>query len=162
MAAAELLTGLGLFKTAFDMAKGLKDINDAAVRNGAVIELQEMILSAQNQQSALIERVRELEEQVTHFENWEAEKQRYQLTDNGLGVMAYTLKPGMENGQPPHSICAGCYERRQKSILQPETRSLGRTKHLVCHQCGSDLIVVGGRSVREDLPTHAITGRKQR
>ena len=55
---AEIYAGLSAFKAMFDMAKGLKDINDAAIRNGAVIELQEQILSAQQQQSELIERVR--------------------------------------------------------------------------------------------------------
>jgi len=35
----------------FDIAKGLKDIDDAARRNAAVIELQERILSAQQSQS---------------------------------------------------------------------------------------------------------------
>ena len=44
---AEVMTGLGAFKAALDVAKGLKDISDATVRNSAVIELQELILSAQ-------------------------------------------------------------------------------------------------------------------
>jgi hypothetical protein len=45
--AAELIAGLGIFKSLYDSAKALKDINDGTVRNGAVIELQEKILSAQ-------------------------------------------------------------------------------------------------------------------
>jgi hypothetical protein len=52
----EAIAGLGAIKSAFDLAKGLKDINDAAVRNAAVIELQERILAAQQAQSALVER----------------------------------------------------------------------------------------------------------
>ena len=62
--ATELIAGLGLFKTAFDIAKGLKDINDATIRNAAIIELQEMILSAQQSQSALVDRVRYLEKEM--------------------------------------------------------------------------------------------------
>ena len=46
--ASELIAGLGLFKTMLDMAKGLKDISDAAVRNAAVIDLQEKILAARD------------------------------------------------------------------------------------------------------------------
>ena len=34
--AVELIAGLGLFKSMFDAAKGLKDINDAAVRNAEI------------------------------------------------------------------------------------------------------------------------------
>ena len=37
----EALAGLSALKTAFDLAKGLKDITDVANRNAAVIELQE-------------------------------------------------------------------------------------------------------------------------
>ena len=71
---AEVFAGLGALKTAFDIAKGLKDIDDAARRNAAVIELQERILSAQQSQSALVERVHDLEKEVAGFEQWEAEK----------------------------------------------------------------------------------------
>jgi hypothetical protein len=143
--ASELIAGLGLLKTAFDMAKGLKDISDATIRNGAVIELQEMILSAQQQQSALIERVRELEKEVARFETWEAEKQRYELKEvPGLNhVLAYTLKPEAQSSEPPHWICTNCYENRKRSILQPEERVPGRAKVLVCNNCGSDFYVTG-------------------
>jgi hypothetical protein len=37
----EAFAGLGAIRTDFDIAKGLKDIDDAARRNAAVIELQE-------------------------------------------------------------------------------------------------------------------------
>jgi Mg2+ and Co2+ transporter CorA len=65
---AEVFAGLSAFKTMFDMAKGLKDINDAAIRNGAVIELQEKILAARESQSAALERIGELEKKVASFE----------------------------------------------------------------------------------------------
>jgi hypothetical protein len=45
--AGEIFAGLSAIKTAFDIAKGLKDIDDATRRNAAVIELQEKILAAQ-------------------------------------------------------------------------------------------------------------------
>lgn len=84
--ASEFIAGLGLFKTMFDMAKGLKDINDAAIRNGAIVELLEKITSAQMQQSALLERIGELEKEIARFEAWEAEKQRYELKSLPPGV----------------------------------------------------------------------------
>ena len=57
---AEVFAGVSALKTAFDIAKGLKDIDDAARRNAAVIELQEKILSAQHAESELTETVSEL------------------------------------------------------------------------------------------------------
>jgi hypothetical protein len=38
---AEIYGGLSAIKSAFDIAKGLKDIHDATLRNTAIIELQE-------------------------------------------------------------------------------------------------------------------------
>lgn len=143
--ASELIAGLGIFKTLLDTAKGLKDINDAAIRNGAVVELLEKILTAREQQAAALDRISDLEKELARFENWETEKQRYELADVGSGALAYRLKPSMANGEPPHSICAQCHERMVKSILQPETRFPGRTQHLACHGCGSDLLIVGAR-----------------
>ncbi len=58
---AEVFAGQGALKTAFDIAKGLKDINDATVRNAAVIELQEKLLAAQAAQASLVEHIGELE-----------------------------------------------------------------------------------------------------
>ena len=83
------VTGLGAFTTLYASAKALKDMNDATVRNGAVMDLQEKILAAQLAQAELVAQVRELEERVRNFEIWEAQKQRYELNDLGWGSFAY-------------------------------------------------------------------------
>jgi hypothetical protein len=132
---AEAITGLGTFKTMLDMAKGLKDINDAAVRNTAIVELTEKIIAAQAAQTALIARVSDLEKDLVRFENWEAEKQRYQLEELPPGILVRSLKPGMENGEPPHKICANCYEKGVKSPLHNRGQANGLT-HWRCHTCG--------------------------
>jgi hypothetical protein len=116
----EVIAGLGAIKTAFDLAKGLKDIDDATRRNAAIIELQEKILTAHSAQAALIQRVGDLEKEVAGFETWETEKQRYELKDIGLGSLAHVIKEAMRGSEPPHQICAVCYEHRKKSILQPD------------------------------------------
>jgi hypothetical protein len=92
---AELFAGLSAFKTMFDLAKGLKDINEAATRNAVAVELQEKILAAQIHQSTLIEQVSSLEAEVAHLKDWEAEKQKYQLTElrAGGGIFAYSKQP---------------------------------------------------------------------
>lgn len=134
----ELVTGLGAFKTMLDMAKGLKDINDATVRNGAVIELQEKIFAAQQAQAALIQLVRDLEEKVAGFEKWNAEENRYQLTDYGGRTFAYELKVAMSNGEPPHRICAQCFQHKQKSILQFQGNTRGQD-HYQCPACNKEI-----------------------
>ena len=140
----ELLIGVSLFKSMLDMTKGLKDMNDAAVRNAAVIDLQGQILAAQEQQMVLVERVSELEKEVANFETWDAEKERYELTKVGDdAALAYTLKEGMESSEPSHQLCANCYSDGKKSILQKEIRHNGRSHLLICHRCKAEIYTFG-------------------
>lgn len=75
------------------------------------------------------------------FEKWEAEKQRYKLTDFGGGTFAYLLKPEAASGEPPHRICAHCYQRDEKSILQFVHRSDGQD-YYKCPKCGDQVFGV--------------------
>ena len=76
---AEVYAGLGAFKTMFDLAKGLKDMSDASIRNTVAIELQEKILTAQAAQATLLDQIGELGKRVADCETWETDKQRYEL-----------------------------------------------------------------------------------
>jgi len=142
---AEVMTGLSLFNSVFSAAKNLKDINDAAVRNEAVADLLQKLVAAMTEYAAAQERVSNLEQEIKRFETWEADKLRYELKDVRDGAMAYFLKEGVEPPEPPHKICAQCYEDRRKSILQTETRVPGMAEVLVCHHCGSEIYVHGQR-----------------
>lgn len=132
--AAELIMGLGAIKTAFDLAKGLKDIHDVAAHDRAVIDLQKEILTAQQAQFALVQRVSDLEKKVAGFEKWEAEQERYKLTDFGGGTFAYLLKPEAAKGEPPHRLCANCYNDGHKSVLQFSNKSEGQD-YFDCPRC---------------------------
>ena len=136
----EVFAGVSAFKAMFDMAKALKDINDTAIRNAAIVELQEQILGAQVAQAALLERVSFLEKEVTRFETWEAEKQRYQLERLPPGVFVYSLKQDMAAGEPPHYICQTCCQRGKKSVLHADEPWNG-VHHLTCHECKTVLEV---------------------
>ena len=138
---SEAIAGLSIFKTLLDMAKGLKDINDATIRNAAVIELQEKILAAQAQQSTLVDRISELEKEVARFETWEAEKKRYKLYDFGSGTFAYVLKEGMEDGEPPHRACANCFKKEQISILQFRHQTATGQGKYACSTCKTDFLL---------------------
>lgn len=133
---AEVFAGISSLKAAFDIAKGLKDIDDAARRNAAVIELQEKILSAQSAQSQLIESVTELKKRVAELEAWDAEKQRYELNEIATGVFAYLLKPAMAHGEPSHYLCAACFKHGKPSILQ--RRDKGFDLLVNCPECKTE------------------------
>jgi Zn finger protein HypA/HybF involved in hydrogenase expression len=139
----EIFAGLGALKSALDIAKELKEIDDVTRRNAAVIELQEKILSAQSAQASLVERVRELEKELTRLETWDTEKQRYQLTDVGDGTFAYALQQSVSGSEPLHYICANCYEQSKKSILHH--MQMGGGGHLLtCPSCSSKLVIRHG------------------
>ncbi len=150
---AEVYAGLGAFKAMFDTARGLKDIHDNAIRNAAIIELQEQMLSAQAEQSSLVERARSLEKQLTELRAWEAEKKRYQLEELPPGVFVLSLKPKMAAGKPHHSICQTCYQRGKKSVLHADEKRNG-IYHLTCHECGTKLII--GHFIRPSLDASSL------
>lgn len=136
----EVLASFSLFKSMMDTVKGLKDINDAAVRNTVAIELQEKILAAQEAQSALVQQVRDLEKEVVSLKEWDAEKQKYELTEVSSGAFAYMLKPEACGSEPPHWLCTTCYENHKKSFMQ----GMGRTKKndekiFYCPRCKAEV-----------------------
>lgn len=133
---AEVFAGVGALKSAFDLAKGLKEIDDASRRNAAVIDLQEKILTAQSAQSSMLDRISELEKKVESFERWEREKERYALRDvSGRGEFAYVLKASMQAGEPSHAICVNCYQESKKAVLQFSGKGFEAEKYWRCPVC---------------------------
>lgn len=143
MVVTEAIAGLGAIKTAFDMAKALESIHEAVARDRAVIDLQKEILTAQQAQFSLVERVRDLEKQLTAFENWEAEKQRYELKALAPGLVALALKPAMSNGELFHYICANCCAAGKKSYLQQHI-SGPYYDEFRCRGCGDEIPINKG------------------
>ena len=144
---AEVYAGIGAFKTMFDMAKALKEMDTANARNMAVINLQERILTAQSAYADLASRVGELEEQVRSFETWDRDKQRYELHELKPGKFVYRLKDGAEPAEPPHEICAKCYEDGKRSVLQQERVHApkgGMQEYVTCHRCRSQINITYG------------------
>jgi hypothetical protein len=117
-----------------------------------ILDAQSGMLAAQDERSALIERIRTLEEEVARLKAWEAEKQRYVLKDAGNGALAYALKEDARGPEPPHWICPQCYQDGKKSILQPETQIQGRCQVLACTRCNSELLIQGVRDLAVTRP----------
>jgi Zn finger protein HypA/HybF involved in hydrogenase expression len=134
-------------KGAIDISKAMIGLHDAQTVQAKIIELNSKILEAQTnafaaneERATLVQRIGELEKEVAHLKAWETEKQRYQLTDIGDGTFAYAIKESMSGGEPPHYICATCYEQAKKSILN-NTRLPGGGNLLTCHSCASKMII---------------------
>ncbi|WP_336979372.1 hypothetical protein [Altererythrobacter fulvus] len=151
---AEIATGLSSLKAAKDIVQGLNAANTQARVNDVKIELQGLILdaqqglfAAQEMQSAAAQRIANLEQEIVNLKDWEAEKQRYELADTGQGTPAYKLKEGMEASQPPHWICPHCYEQGKKSILAHDLIPEGSVDVLRCNPCGLEIVTHGRRAV---------------
>jgi hypothetical protein len=144
---ASIQAAVGSLKTATDIVSTFAKLKAAAEVQDKVIELQGVILAAhsstlnaQHEQFAMLERVRTLEAQVAKFETWEAEKQRYELTELPPGVFVYSLKPAMANGEQLHHLCEHCFQESKKSVLH-KTEPVNGRYHLKCSRCGTDHLV---------------------
>lgn len=113
-------------KSAAEIANGMMQLKSLGDVQGKVIELQGAILTAQSsalaangEQAAMLEKIRSLGEELARAKAWEEQRQRYALTSilGGAGFV-YSLRGDKSNGEPPHFICAKCYEDSERRILQ--------------------------------------------
>src|SRR3569833_691593 len=74
------VAGLGSIKTELDFSKTLSDARDTSNLLAVKLELQGLLLQAQETQATLIGQKRQLEERVRELEAWEREKEQYELT----------------------------------------------------------------------------------
>ena len=131
-------------KVAGDIAKSLYDLKSISDIQGKVIELQRAILSAQSSalaanadQTAMIEQIRDLKEEIAHMKAWEEEKKRYKLVSQFGRAVVYGLKKSCSTSEPPHWICTKCYEDGRKSILNPVFDKAQGGESLICPACKS-------------------------
>jgi hypothetical protein len=141
---------LGSIKAAGEIANAMLKLHDAKALQDKTIELNRIILSAQQDaiaanaaQSELVTRISQIEKEIADLKSWEADKARYQLIDIGGGVVALAIKESMRNGEPPHRICADCAANGKKSYLQPQVQDSYYDRYK-CQGCGAELSVDKG------------------
>jgi NAD-dependent SIR2 family protein deacetylase len=129
-------------KGAMDITKAMIGLHDAQAVQAKVIELNAKILEAQSsaftandERAALIDRVRQLENEVARLRAWEAEKQQYQFAEVSQGVYAYTPKEGAEAAKVFHMLCANCFQQNEPSVLQATQELRARRRVHKCPRC---------------------------
>jgi hypothetical protein len=141
--------GLNALKATTDIIKAMVGLRDAAQILEKTVELNQKILTvqgaladAQTEQTVLIQTIREREEEIARLKAWETEKKRYDLKDiaGGQGAFAYVIKPEMQGADPPHCICADCYENGEKRILQRTTTMAPDGYTLFCTKCKNRIL----------------------
>ena len=124
------------------IAEGLLAIRDISVvtskvaeLNSKIIDVQQGLFQLQEERRTLIEKNSSLEKQITDFENWEVEKEKYELVQVAPGAFGYMEKLNGKNTNPPHWLCTTCFENRRKSIFQP-TNAISFSVYQ-CVPCGT-------------------------
>ncbi len=124
-----LITGtISSLKTTGDITKSLINLKSISDVRDKVIELQSVIMDAQSSaieantnQLLLVEKITILKEKIAQMKTWDSEKQRYKLISLWNDAVVYSLKKSMKGAEPPHWICANCYEKGERSIIQKRT-----------------------------------------
>ena len=136
-------------KTAGEITTAIVGLRDTTLIQSKVIELNGVILAAQNSalaanvsQGALLDQVRSLEQEITRLKKWDGDKQQYKLTKIGTGAFAYTPKPNTEVAEPPHWLCVKCYDNSERSFLQFQGRTPNRNESIYkCVTCKTEFKV---------------------
>jgi hypothetical protein len=125
-------------------AKSLSNYDElvAAVSdvNSKLMNATTTALESQEVQSNLLSRIRELETELVNVAGWEAQTERYVLHTLAPERFAYALKPDATNREPFHLLCANCFTKRQKALLQLRNHNkVGRWYS--CHNCRAEIYV---------------------
>ena len=129
-------------KTASDIAKGFMSLKTEAEIQGKIIELQSVILGAQSSalaanadQSAMADEIRALKEKLAAAEAWKTERSRYALVAVDKGVFVYALRKEEAQSDPPHWLCARCFNDGRKTLLQSKGEDQFFGTDYECHSC---------------------------
>ncbi len=132
-------------KAATEIAKTLLDAKVASEVQSKVIEIQSALLSAQTaareataSQLELLDKNRELKEQLRVLNDWGNQTSRYTLVSPWRnGAQVYALVKETAEGEPPHLLCTNCFQLRRKSILTPQSKE--SWVYLNCPACKASL-----------------------
>lgn len=144
--AGEVFAGIAAFKTALDIVKGLKDLNDKAAIASAVSELQSALLSAQIEAMSLVDdkaqlasRLQTVEEELQRINDFESQKDNYTLHRRQMGAFVYIPKVNENTPNDGPSYCQHCFDvKRVISPVNFATRGANRTVIFKCQNCGSE------------------------
>lgn len=127
---------VGITKGATEIAQNIETLidkpdpdPDAAKR--LVSDLLNSLIRLQTEQLAMQSAILDFQEEQRRIERFRTEADRYELKKTEQGSLVYELKPSHAGGDPDHCICATCYEKQIKSVLQPVAHNT-----LSCTTCG--------------------------
>lgn len=149
---------LGILKITTEVAKDIKDIAasdkpdrkqliDSAVETlrdkmaelqDKHLALQQIALTAMEQNLTLAQEKRAMEEKLTKLEQFDAARQLFERVPLALNTSAYREKTfnGPADAQP--LLCPNCFESSKKTYLSFHEHA-DHTKHMKCTTCGTSV-----------------------
>ena len=141
--AIEFLKAAGLVGEIASATKGLLNareeakVNQVAIQlQGIVLDLQSEMLMIQSDYQNVLRSRDELEKKLAKQEDWNKEGGRYHL-QNVAGNFVYALDLEKPSAEPPHWLCANCYQQNKKSILQNNPYP-----HWLCPSCKTQIVIM--------------------
>ena len=107
--------------------------------NEEILEMREMVLALKSENV-------DLKDRLLKADNFEREKERYQLHKLETGSLVYVLREPFQDAEPPHYLCANCFERGEKSYLQPAKQDFHADTY-ACQACGATVKVPNDRTM---------------
>jgi len=142
----EFTTFISSITALTQIAKGLQSFRDQQQIAQATSDLLERILaiqgdglSLQQQYFSLLQEKDIVEKKLQEFEKWQTIESQYSLFRTEFGKIVYSPNESNKSSEPKHWLCANCFSKREKSILQP--RHEGMQFMFVCYNCKTNLIV---------------------
>lgn len=133
--------GLASFSHINNIVKTFFEARDRAINLEQVNALQSEIasiyagyLALQQQAFALAAEKDNLKKEIASFETWNNEAERYKLVRVRDSVFAYALKESHANGEPPHWLCANCYNKRIKGFVTKYQKHI-KSRECNCSNC---------------------------
>lgn len=102
-----------LFDTAIDMAMQEKLgvlLRELSAMLESNIELNKKLAACQAEKNELISK-------MNRAEDWDRQKARYRLYSPWSGAIVYAFAKAMSGEEPPHWLCATCFEEKKRSFL---------------------------------------------
>jgi hypothetical protein len=123
-----------------------------------IIEANNSAFAAQDERAALLQKISELETEVTALKAERRKLDRYQLKDYGDGSFAYELKASEADGEPIHRACAACYQQGNISILQFSQDQRGKIGTTAINAKAACILALTSRAIPTDRDTATSNG----
>lgn len=147
-----MLSGaLASAKTASEMGKTLLELRDGEKIRAAVFELrsqlmdlQERVLRASEEQIVLMGRVAELEQELADKGERALKRARYERHQfEATGYVAYRLKAEYRSEEPEHYLCSNCLEKGDSQMTLH-----GKDNVLSCPACKTSIRVTPASPIK--------------